>query len=59
MTYTLKHLLPDGDESVGQRAQAGLVLQLRRHAVAEHRLYIETQHKSQETASLADLTERC
>lgn len=58
VTYAFKHLLPDGDESVGQRAQAGWVLQLRGHVAAEHLLYVETQHKSQETASLAHLTAR-
>lgn len=52
------NLPPDDDEGVGQRAHAGLVLRLSRCVVAEHPLYVKTQHKSQETASLADLTER-
>lgn len=58
-TYAFMHLLPDDDESVGQRTRAGLVLRLRRRVAAEHPLDVEMQHKSQETASLAVLTERC
>lgn len=55
VTYTFMHLPPDDDESVCQRTQAGLVLRLRRRVAAEHPLYVETQHKSQETASLTAL----
>lgn len=58
VTYTFMNLLPDDDEGVGQRAHAGLVLRLSRCVVAEHPLHVKTQHKSQETASLADLTQR-
>lgn len=58
-TYTFMYLLPDNDEVVGQRAQAALVLRLRGCVASEHPLYVETQDKMQETASLTVLRDRC
>lgn len=48
---------PDADKSVGQSARAALILWLRGGVVAEHSLYIETQHEMHEAARLTFLTE--